>query len=348
MIELMGQESKKPDVFAAVLEYLPERLRQSLNQLPLLWRGQLSEIRLRSERPIQLNGNGQNYFLSTRCRPLFTPEMDSLRCSAEEINETFRRLCEYSVYSYQRQICSGYITLRGGHRVGLCGTAIYKDGQCTGLRDISAINLRIARTVPGAADDLFRGMPQLMHNGSILIAGAPNTGKTTMLRDFARQLSAGVRCEAQRVTVVDERGELAMMFHGVSQAGEDFLCDVLDAVPKAEGIRMAVRALSPQIIVCDEVSTEEEASAILSGVHTGVRFALSVHASCRKELWRRPVIRRLLSSGAFDAVALLADGKPGQLAEIVQAGEYIAENDGAVATFSNANDMRISEIPAAV
>ena len=338
----------KKEPFLEAISFLSERLRNVLEHLPEEWQKQVSEIRLRANAPVLLNAVGQNYFLSSGRMLLFRSAKDCLRATPEEIRETFQRLCEDSVYSYQKQICDGFLPLRGGHRAGFGGTAVYADGIRTGIREVSSINLRVARAIPGAADELFQRVPELVRQGGVLVVGPPNSGKTTVLRDFARQLSNGNRSEIQRVAVVDERGELAMSWRGIPQVGDGFWCDVLDAFPKAEGILHATRALAPQVIVCDEIGTLEEAEMVRSVLGTGVRMALSLHAGSKEELFLRPVFQRLWESSAFSVAVLLKNGQPGQIQEIIRKGVVNDESGRSAVAVSAADGTWRAEIPKVV
>ena len=338
----------KKEPFLEAISFLNERLRTVLERLPEEWQKQISEIRLRANAPVLINAAGQNYFLSQGKMLLFRFAKGCLIATPEEVRETFQRMCEYSVYSYQKQICDGFLPLQGGHRAGFGGTAVYADGVRTGIREISSVNLRIARAIPGAADELFRVAPELTRQGGVLLAGPPNSGKTTVLRDFAHQLSNGTRSEIQRVVVVDERGELAMSRRGIPQVGEGFWCDVLDAFPKAEGILHATRALAPQIIVCDEIGTSEEAESICAVLGAGVRLAISMHAGTKEELFERAVFQRLWKSGAFSIAVLLKDGQPGRIREVIRKGEVRNERSRVSSVIRSADGDRDSEIPEVV
>ncbi len=225
--------------------------------------------------------------------------------TGEEMNEAFNRICGYSVHSHADSLNSGYITLRGGHRAGICGTAVTDGARVISVKDISCIDLRIARQVRGAANPVFsalftHGVP------SVLIAGGPSTGKTTVLRDLARQLSGGQRGLYLKTVICDERSEIAAVYRGTPSNDVGVNTDVLDAYPKKEAIMIALRSFSPQIIICDEVGTPQEVEAIRAGLNAGVSFIASVHASTSGDLISRPQIKELILTGAFEKVVLLS------------------------------------------
>jgi len=279
--------STKP--FDQAAARLPDFLTAYLACLPDDIRARATEIRMRAGNPVTLT-------LPEGPRPL------PLRLTGAQLAQILRALCEYSVHSYTEDIARGYVTLPGGHRAGVCGTAVTEHGAVTAVRDISSVNLRVAREIPGAAGELFA---RLFQNGDlpgVLISGPPGSGKTTLLRDLARRLSDYL---FRRVAVIDERGELAGAREGTPCCNLGPNTDVLTGYPKGEGILLAIRSLSPEIVLCDELGGESDAAALEAGFHTGVRFVATIHAGAAGEALARPVARRLLSRGAFDYLAHL-------------------------------------------
>ena len=173
------------------------------------------------------------------------------------------------------------MTIRGGHRAGICGTAVYKDHALTNIRDVSSVNIRVARQVDGAADQLLKNLGTNFKG--LLLCGAPACGKTTVLRDLARQLTDNSQ---KKVCVIDERGELAGTYAGVCQnnLGQS---DILNGYTKGEGIMQALRCLSPDVIICDEAGGREDVQAIAQGVNAGVSIVASIHAATPQELLAR-------------------------------------------------------------
>lgn len=219
----------------------------------------------------------------------------------------------------------------------------------SGLRDISSINLRVAREVIGAASPLLRHM-NLSRSSGILLAGPPSSGKTTILRDLARQLATGTDGRAPlRVVIVDERGELAGTYQGLCQNDVGVCCDILDGYDKAEGILQAIRGLAPQVIICDELGGERDYESVRRGVNAGVRIIASVHAGSAWEAAENSRIRALLETGAFSHLAVLRGmGRLGELEGIYQVGDWNDQNHRAGLSRSDGNYSGIPGIQKAV
>ncbi|MDP4120041.1 MAG: ATPase, T2SS/T4P/T4SS family [Bacillota bacterium] len=271
------------------------------------------EIRLRLNRPVAIITPTKTYYLlKNGCITNTVMKNEMLLASQRDIVDTFQNICNYSVYSRQNEIKNGYITLSGGHRAGICGTAVYSGNEITNIRDISSINIRISREVIGCANSLIHDL-----NGKfdgLLLCGPPASGKTTILRDMARQLSES---HNKKVAVIDERGELAGTSGGVFQndLGQS---DILDNYKKGEGIMQAVRCLSPDIVICDEVGTKADIEAIEEGLNTGVSVIASIHASSFEELLRREQAKSLLKTGAFKKIIVLkCRENTGEIKEII-------------------------------
>lgn len=323
-------QEKETAPYKQAISILCPRLRGVLEQIPEQVKAQVQEIRLRSCQPILLIGLNGTCFVTQGGRVSYILSTASVRASQEEVTECFQAICGYSIHSCQDSICNGYVTLPGGHRAGLCGTAVCENGRTKAVHDIASINLRIARQVLGAADPLVARLFQ-KELPSLLLAGGPGSGKTTLLRDLARQLSIGNGCETHRVAVVDEREEIAAVYEGIAQNDLGYNCDILNGYPKGEAILNALRSLSPEIIICDEVGNLEEIQAIEAGVNAGVKFIASIHAASVQELLRRPQAKRLLETGAFDHIVLLSgSGAPGRIAQVYKAEEITDEICGDV------------------
>ncbi len=285
-------------------------------------KNRIREIRIRNRRPVTVATDRGTEFLTSSGRLTQIYSDLAVATDENEVSDIFRRICGYSVHSFSDAINRGYITINGGHRAGVAGTAVTENGRITAVRDICAVNLRIAREIKGAADDIMR---MFFSHGlcSVIIAGPPSSGKTTVLRDLARQLSSS-EGSFRKTFICDERGEIGASFSGIEQSDIGINSDLITSYPKAEGIMIGLRSFSPDIIICDEISTYEETCAIVSGVNSGVSFALSIHARSEDELKSKPLLKELLRTGEFGKVILLSDRNVGKIKRIYGAGELIA------------------------
>ncbi len=273
------------------------------------------EIRLRRNRPLSVVCPNQTYYFTKNGALTDLPCGELLCASREELSGVFQRICDYSVYARSREIQNGFVTLRGGHRAGICGTAVTERGSIVNIRDISSVNIRVAREHKGCADGVLRHIRQ--DSGGVLLCGAPCSGKTTVLRDLARQLSLG----GLAVSLIDERSELAATASGAAQ-NDVGLCDVFDGYPKALAMQQALRVMSPQIIICDEIGGAQDASALLHCLNSGVRLIATAHAANEQELYRRQNLKQILATGAFSTfIFLRGRERAGEIASVVQAGE---------------------------
>lgn len=291
--------------FDDLLEYLPEKIKNPLISLDEKFKFSIEEIRLRAGRPLSVTVGGTQFFIKTDGACML-PKEECITVLSEDIKEAFFKLCHNSVYSHNDELCRGYITLKNGHRAGVCGTVTAQGGKIETIRDISSINLRIAKEVTSFADKLIKEYT----GGGVLICGGPSTGKTTLLRDFARQLASGVKGKFLKVAIIDSRGEIAASLNGVPMADLGSTADILTFCPKGQGIEMALRTLNPDIIVFDELGNLQEVKAVEQSFNSGVSVVATAHAGDLKDIYRRKPIARLLQSGAINQI-VLCDNKNG-------------------------------------
>ncbi len=307
--------------FDLAVSYLVPKLNSVFGALDERDKNRIREIRLRSRKSVVvITDKGTEFILpSGRLTCVYTEY--ALSTDENEIGEIFKRLCAYSVYSFTDSVNRGYITVNGGHRAGVAGTAVSEKGKITAVRDICAVNLRIAREIKGASDEIYKSV---FSDGvcSVIIAGPPASGKTTVLRDLARNLSGVENGKYHKTFVCDERGELGACVSGIPQNDMGINTDVITGYPKSEGILTGLRSFSPDIIICDEIASYEEVEAIESGVNSGVCFALSVHARSETELRAKPIMKRLMKTGEFRKVILLSGNNIGKTEKIFRAEDF--------------------------
>ncbi|MGN0453239.1 MAG: hypothetical protein ACI4GZ_05500 [Ruminococcus sp.] len=313
--------TENQNAFMSAIRVIPPALRTRVYSACRDICDKVQEIVLRADRPVCIYIGSKQMCLTDRSTLSSNVQNVMPQCATKaEVAECFNNVCGYSVYSHLNEIKEGYITLPGGHRAGISGTAVVSNAQLINVRDISTVSLRISREVKGSSTAICRRFAD--SEGGLLICGSPSSGKTTVLRDAARLLSTDY---AMRVSLVDTRGELAGTNMGV--AGNDVgLCDVLDGYPRADGIEQAVRCLSPYAVICDEVGSESDARAIASGVNSGVRFIASMHASSKEELAESDRGKKLLSTKAFsDIVFLKGREAPGVISSTYSLGEILSD-----------------------
>ena len=265
----------------------------------------LQEIRLRAGYPIILLYAGKEKILS-------------IKATERSIRETLDYVSNYSLYAYENELKQGFITIEGGHRVGMAGQVLVENGRVKNLKYISSLNIRVSHEIVGCADKLF---PYITHNKQMyhtLIISPPRCGKTTLHRDMIRQISDGNEyVKGCTVGVVDERSELAGCYQGIPQNHMGMRTDVLDGCPKAEGMLMLIRSMSPQIIAVDEIGAPEEVQAIKYAMHCGCKMIATVHGESLEEIQRKPLLEQMIKEQCFERYVILCNKKRvGEIANI--------------------------------
>ena len=261
--------------------------------------GELQEIRMRINSPLMIRQRGKEYKLTEegkllRCNGNEQYEKENIhyvdRC---ELMETMEYIAGYSLYAYEDELRQGFLTIQGGHRVGVAGKILMEEGKVRSIRYISFLNIRLAHQVEGCADKV---MPFIVENGEVchtLIISPPCCGKTTLLRDVIRQISNGnAWCEGKNVGVVDERSEIGGAYQGVPQNDLGIRTDLLDCCPKAEGMMMLIRSMSPEVVAVDEIGDYGDIKAIESVLNCGCRLIATVHGSSVEDIEKNRSFRR--------------------------------------------------------
>ncbi len=300
------------DRFDGVLYGVGDNLREILERVSPAVKQSAEEIRLRADLPLCLTLMGQTVFVKKSGQTCAFPQEDMVYVSEDDVKESFRLLCNNSLFSREEELRQGYLSLRNGSRAGVFGRVTPKGT----IDDIKSINIRIAREIRGASVSLassFRGE-------GWLIAGPPASGKTTVLRDFVRQLSSGNAGLVYRASVIDSRGEIG----GFGGNSLGYSADIISCEDKAKGMEIALRTMFPQILAFDEIGTLEEFKRVKECFNAGVSIITTAHIGEASDLMKRDITRELLLSGAIKRVAVLSR-KTGEYMKILTAEEIINE-----------------------
>jgi stage III sporulation protein AA len=279
----------------------------------------LQEIRLRMNAPLLVIYENREFFVTDEAKLIDNPDRAVL-ITKNEIRETMEYISNYSLYAFEDEIRQGFITIHGGHRIGIAGKTIIEDDSIKGIKHISYINVRLAHQVKGCAKQVF---PYLFHKetGEIchtLIISPPRCGKTTMLRDMIRMVSNGSGGRAgMSVAVVDERSEIGACYMGMPQNDLGIRTDILDCCPKAKGMMMLIRSMSPQVIAVDEIGSKEDIEAIDYVIGCGCKLIATVHGNSIEDIQNKPILGELVKKRLFERYVILNNRREiGHLEEI--------------------------------
>ena len=300
--------------FSQAAALLPWALRQGAESLPEVDKARVEELRLRAGRP------------PTAVLPegeICLPGWADQNVTGEDLQLVLEVATQASAHAVLDRVREGFVTVRGGHRVGLCGSAVCENGAIRTLGSLSSLSIRVAREIPEAAAGVRPRLRDDGGTGGTVILSPPGGGKTTLLRDLIRRLSDGIEGPPLRVGVADERGELAAMYDGLPMNDLGARTDVLDGCPKAAALKLLLRAMNPQVLAVDEVAGPEDAAALEEAAGCGVALLCSAHAAGPEELLRRPVFRRLVRRGVLSQAVVLTgrgEGRRWTLAELGEGG----------------------------
>ena len=307
MIEMTEEEYEISRFDSAVL-LMPEHIRRALRTLMREDRRRTEEIRLRRGRLPSVVIRGRE--IAVGWAPVTGKDIDSLLETATGA----------SAYACAESVKDGYITAKNGYRIGLCGSAVVKEGRVYSFHNISSAAVRVSKEIRGICLPILDKL--LDKNGelySTLIISPPGNGKTTLLRDIVRILSDGGIDSVPggfRVGLADERCEIASSFQGKMQFDVGKKTDVIDSCPKSEAVTMLLRAMNPQIIAVDEITAAKDAEVIENAVGCGVKVLATAHAGCMEDLLKRGVYRKLIDGGAFEKAVVIKNGSEGRVYEV--------------------------------
>lgn len=286
-----------------ILQYFPNYIKniifQNINEPICEF---IEEIRIRLNRPIALKIGQEIMIIEHIIRK-------------EELAEIFEQICENSIYSYKNEICEGFITIKGGHRVGIAGTAVI-DSKIKNINYISSLNFRIAREKKDCSRKILGNIINEEKNTvyNTLIISPPGCGKTTMLRDIIRNISNGIKelnFTPKVVGLVDERGELSATYRGIPQKDIGMMTDVMSNIPKSLGMKMLIRSMSPQIIACDEIGGIDDVDAIKTAICSGVKGIFTAHGSNLDEISQNTEINKIIKENIVEKIIQLSTKEKG-------------------------------------
>lgn len=270
----------------------------------------VQEIRLRTGQPVRVCCGRQELVMYAEGKPYIVTK--------EDLKETMGYISSYSLYAFENELRQGFLTIEGGHRVGIAGKVIAENNHVKNIQYISSVNIRISHELIGCADRILPYITKNMQVCHTLIISPPGCGKTTLIRDLIRQISDGGKyVKGCSVGVVDERSELGGCYLGVAQNHLGTRTDILDCCPKAEGMIMLIRSMAPRVIAVDEIGTPDDIRAVEYAMHCGCRLIASVHGLDMEEASRKPVLGELIRKRLFERYVILESGdRPGVIREI--------------------------------
>ena len=297
----------------SLLGFLPERMKISISRVSNDILNTLEEIRIRICQPVILLTNTQELFLKDASTNTFYVP------GTEELKEILERITKSSFYAYLDDIKNGFVTVEGGHRIGICGRGVMDNGSIGNIKDISFLNIRIANEKKGISD---RILPQILENGAVkntLIISPPQAGKTTLLRDITRNISNTL--QGGKVSLIDERGEIAAIYNGIPQNDIGIRTDVLTGIPKSDGMILAIRSLSPTVLITDELGSCKEVDAVFTAINSGVKIITTVHGEDEMEIQKREDLKSLFQNRVFQKIIILNASKKDRIFKIMNGGE---------------------------
>nr|WP_207669148.1 stage III sporulation protein AA [Natranaerovirga pectinivora] len=295
------------DKKSSVIRIFSLNIRSVLGKLSEMKFEHLQEIRLRMNSPLIVVYKNKEYFINESGELTYDPK-NSYIITNKEIKETIEYISNYSLYAFEEDIKQGFITIQGGHRVGLAGKVIMEAGKIKNIKYISFINVRISHEIKGCADEVVKAIVKDNSLYHTMIISPPRCGKTTLLRDIVRQISNGnLKRRGMTVGVVDERSEIGGCYNGIPQNDLGIRTDLLDCCPKADGMLMLIRSMSPEVVAVDEIGSEIDINAIEYVMNSGCKLICTVHGQSMEDMEQKPILNKLVRNKAFERYIVLSN-----------------------------------------
>ena len=316
----------REEIFYQVIDYISKDLRESLINVADIYKKDIEEIRLRTNTPINIFLNNKNYFLKKNGSLCLNPK-EGVVVNQEHLSKSFQLITNYSIYSLEDEIRNGFITLKGGHRVGIGGKVIYGKDRIEGIKNISSLNFRIGREKVGISKDLIHHLFDIKGDfQNTLIISPPQCGKTTLLRDMIKNLSDGmdeIGLDGFKIGLIDERSEIAGTYNGIPQKSVGVRTDILDSCHKSLGIIMMIRSMSPDIIAVDEIGSKEDVLSIQEALRAGIKLVATIHGYSIDDIRDRGSMKELFKDKVFKRYIVLDNSLGvGTLRAIIEGETY--------------------------
>jgi len=280
----------------AVLDIFPNNIKQIIESLEIK---ELEEIRIKVDKPLLLQIGRHEI-------------QQDYNPTREDVKNILYKLSNFSLYAVSEELKQGFITVKGGHRVGICGNCVMERNKVKTIKDISSINVRVCREIIDCSNKVI---PYIVENNNVynsIIISPPKCGKTTILRDIARKLSDGIpslEFSGKKISIIDERSEIGGCYNGIPQLQIGIRTDIFDNCPKSEGIMMAIRSMSPDIIICDEIGSKADVESILMALSSGVKLITTIHGFGIEDLTNREVFKDLIGNKVFKRGIVLSNSE---------------------------------------
>ncbi len=321
-------------IFNNVLNYLDPMLTDVLVKVPDDIKHEIEEIRIRAGKPLMICMKGSDFFINKdgdisiyNINPYIATDLNVLK--------SFQIICNYSIYAIEEELKNGFLTIKGGHRVGVSGKVIYGKNGLETIKNISSLNVRIAREKIGVSNEIMKYIikkPNTIYH--TLIVSPPQCGKTTLLRDVIRNLSNGIEeynFSGIKIGLVDERSEIASVFNGQPQNNIGIRTDILDGCKKYDGMILLIRSMSPHVIATDELGDEKDVKALHEALKAGVKIIATVHGENVNDLKSKPNLKQIINEKIFERIFILDNSKGvGTISKILNGSSFnsIREDDG--------------------